>query len=448
MKPVEDPALLEILEGKKPVSDAGVLAQLDRKKPSMLEVVKNAAVEGAAGIPDMFLNLPNRLQNLSKIPGGLGATLAGRPDLAPGMNPDPDPVRRAAEAAGLSDPNVVPQGGEQRVVDALVRGAVGGGLTGGAGILKAGTGAALGGASSVAATEAQHATDSPVAGLVAGLAVPGSVAVASKAATAAAPRLMQSALKPSVKDLKSGNADAAVRTMLDEGLNATKGGVEKLGNRISETNQKIADAILNSRATVNKNDVASRLHEPMERVSKQVNPKADVAAVERVWQEFAEHPMLPGRQIPVQLAQEMKQGTYKQLSKKYGEVGSAETEAQKALARGLKEEIANAVPEVVPLNARESSLLNARKVAEHRALMDSNKNPVGLGPLAGSAAGMATFLADRSALVKSLMARVANSSGQFAGAQGARAAIPLSFQEDAMQRQALIEALMARQGVQ
>jgi hypothetical protein len=56
-------------------------------------------------------------------------------------------------------------------------------------------------------------------------------------------------------------------------------------------------------------------------------------------------------------------------------------------------------------------------------------------------------MADRSALVKSLMARALNSSGKASSGVGSRAAIPLSFQEDAMQRQALIEALM-NQGAQ
>lgn len=443
MTPVTDPSILSALEGK-PITDPALLAQLEGKN-STWDVVKNAAVEGVAGVPDMFLNAPNRLANLAKIPVGVGMAMVGKPDLAPQMTEDPDLARRGAIAAGAIDPKVVPRGMTQKIVDALVRGGAGGLLTGGASVPKALAGAALGGLSSAAATGTKEATGSDVAGVLAGLAIPAGAAGFSKAAESTAGKLMQSALKPSVKDLKSGDADKAIRTMLDEGISVSKGGVAKLKDRVSSVNDEIAQAVANSNATVNKGVVAGRLYEPLERANKQVNPAADIATVERVWNEFGDHPMLRGQQIPVQLAQELKQGTYRQLSKKYGEVGSIETEAQKALARGLKEEIATAVPEVGPLNARESSLLNALKMAEQRALLEGNKNPVGLGPIASTPAGFATFLADRSALVKSLLARGLNSSGNLAGDVAPRALAPLSFQEDAMRRQQIIEALMGRQ---
>mgnify|MGYP003674770602 FL=1 len=93
------------------------------------------------------------------------------------------------------------------------------------------------------------------------------------------------------------------------------------------------------------------------------------------------------------------------MDKKYGEVGSAETEAQKALARGLKEQIAKNAPEVAGLNAEESALINALGINERRVLMQGNKNPMGLAPLAGHGIGFAGFLADRSSLLKSLLAR-------------------------------------------
>jgi len=87
-------------------------------------------------------------------------------------------------------------------------------------------------------------------------------------------------------------------------------------------------------------------------------------------------------------------------------VGSAETEAQKSIARGLKDEIADAVPEVAPLNARESDLLNALKVSERRALIEINKNPMGLSLLASNPATWAAFMADRSAGFKAIVARM------------------------------------------
>jgi hypothetical protein len=117
--------------------------------------------------------------------------------------------------------------------------------------------------------------------------------------------------------------------------------------------------------------------------------------------------------MPVQLAQELKQGTYAALGKKsYGELKGADTEAQKALARGLKEEIATAVPAVSKLNAQESKLLTTLDVTERRVLMEANKNPMGLAWLASHPAAWAAFMADRSGPFKSLAARIVNKNAE------------------------------------
>jgi hypothetical protein len=132
--------------------------------------------------------------------------------------------------------------------------------------------------------------------------------------------------------------------------------------------------------------------------------KTEEAAAEKALSEL----VAKGPTMSVQDAQRLKQGTYKVLEKKYGQLGSAETEAQKALARGLKEAIAEAVPEVGPLNAKQSELIKALKVTGRRAMMDDNRNPVGIAGLSGSPSQLAAMLADRSALLKSLAARGAN----------------------------------------
>ena len=63
------------------------------------------------------------------------------------------------------------------------------------------------------------------------------------------------------------------------------------------------------------------------------------------------------------------------------------------------------------LNARQSELINALNVTERRALMDLNKNPMSLSLLAPNKAALAAFLADKSALFKSLLARSLYSGG-------------------------------------
>jgi len=236
----------------------------------------------------------------------------------------------------------------------------------------------------------------------------------SMSAQAAAPAMqgmaratMQSAIKPTLSDLASGDAARAIDTMLQQGYNPTKGGVAAMQQKIGELGDEISQAIANSPATIDKTAVASRLYDSLSKFSKQVNPQSDIKAIENAWAEFLSHPELAGKAtMPVQLAQQMKQGTYQILGDKpYGELAGASTEAQKQLARGLKEEISSAVPEVAPLNELQAALINAKNVAQRRALMQGNINPMSLGWLANNPEAAIGFAAEKSSLLKSMLAR-------------------------------------------
>lgn len=532
------------------VDDARQLAQIaSRLKPatpapsSNTDVFINAANKGVAGLPDMILNAPNNVLNLLKSGIGMGrqaaaggrAAIGEQPLPMPELTPNPDLARRGMEAIGLINPNIVPQGGFQKGVDALTQGAVGGALTGGAGLARAAVGAGMGALSSGAATATQAATDNPALAATAGLLAPKVAAATPGVIASTAPRLMQSALKPTLENQKNGNAARAIQTMLDEGINVSAGGAQKLKDQISLLNGEIAKEIANSPAIIDKSAVYGPIKQTLDRFTNQVNPNADIAKIKTAWEEFQNHPSFEpmknqeaqlianiaqkqesrisalqdagrfqtmaaqqqnlargnevrlspnqpvnspemnvgatggraispsayppsgpgtnvrfperytenvqrvpeatsayadamkvvaqrqaeldkavadyqkfkdagGAGIPIQLAQALKQGTYRILDKKYGQVATADDEAQKAISRGLKEQIAAAAPEVAPLNARESALINARDIVERRHLMEGNKNIIGLGTLAHNPFATLGFMADRSALVKSLLA--------------------------------------------
>ncbi len=259
----------------------------------------------------------------------------------------------------------------------------------------------------------------------------------AKSLRSGAEDLMQSALKPTAKDLMNGKAAKAIDTMLEKGIPATPKGIEQIRTRIDELNDQIKEAIATSPERVETRKLMRPVVEKLKDFKKQVNPDADIAAIKKSWNEFKDHPLLqhetpeqvipaksdpytgatiPEKVIPatgkedmsVQTAQALKQGTYKQLAKKYGQLGSADVEAQKAIARGLKEQVAEKVPEVAPLNLEESKLLNVLSVAERRIVMEANKNPMGLSLLAKDPKAWAAFMADRSATAKSLLARILN----------------------------------------
>lgn len=229
--------------------------------------------------------------------------------------------------------------------------------------------------------------------------------------------LMQRALKPPLAAQESGDAARAVETMLKEGYNPTLGAVKDMGQRIGTLGDQIKAALANSPETVSKAAVGQRLLETYNKFKSQVNPTADLAALRAAWDEFKNHPDLIGKtDIPIQLAQKMKQGTYAQLGERvYGELGSASTEAQKQLARGLKETIGEKVPSLLPWLEEQGSLVNAKALALRRALMSGNNNVMGLAPLAESKEAAIGFLADKSDIVKSLLARLLYSNAKGIG---------------------------------
>lgn len=221
--------------------------------------------------------------------------------------------------------------------------------------------------------------------------------------------LMQKAVKPSTADLESGKATRAFQTMLDEGISATPGGMGKAEQLISALNGQVETAIQNSPARVS----TIRAMDPLTKLAQerrmQVNPMDDLNTIRAAGTEFINSPVVGRRtDIPVQLAQELKQGTYKAIGNKaYGEMKSTSIEGQKALARGLREEVANAVPEVKPLLARESDLMNVRDVAKGRTLVSGNRDVQGLAALRiDDPAVWSAVLADRSTAIKSALARM------------------------------------------
>jgi hypothetical protein len=211
----------------------------------------------------------------------------------------------------------------------------------------------------------------------------------------------ESALKPSTT-LSQAERDAAIRTGIDNELPVSKAGVQKLYDLVDDYNQKIAGEI-NSDPTrpIDPNKVATRADLAKAKFSKQVNAGGDLSAIDASKQQFlqeqgatpatATSPAKPAPPMNAIDAQEMKQGTYQVLKGKFGEQGSASVEAQKSLARGLKEEIANQFPEISNLNASESRLLNLQPILERAVGRVSNHQLIGIGtPVAGAAAKAVT----------------------------------------------------------
>lgn len=197
--------------------------------------------------------------------------------------------------------------------------------------------------------------------------------------------LYQSALKPS---LRAGAPDPAAlaETGLENKIPVSAAGVEKISGLIDNLNDSVKNTIASEPGkTVNAFDVADRLNKTAQKFQTQVNPAADLNAIRESGAEFLQN---QPTEIPATQAQALKTGTYQQLSDRaYGELGSATIEAQKALARGLKEELVKQFPEIADLNAKESQLIDLDGAMQTAVRRIGNHQLFGIGtPLAAAGA--------------------------------------------------------------
>lgn len=214
--------------------------------------------------------------------------------------------------------------------------------------------------------------------------------------SALASRLYRSALKPSTT-MAPEKVASLVKTGIENKIPVSEAGIEKLGALVDDLNQKISDVIASDpKRPISPQRPMQNIAELRSNFSKQVNPNADVKAVNQSGKEFLSK-LRAGksgaiRNMTAQEAQEMKQGTYRALGKKsYGELKGASVEAQKALARGLKEEITAQFPEIASLNAKDSALYDLQGPLERAVNRISNHQMIGIGtPLAAAGGAAAT----------------------------------------------------------
>lgn len=200
-----------------------------------------------------------------------------------------------------------------------------------------------------------------------------------------APRLYQSAAKISTS-LAPEEKIARITTGLKEGIPVSNKGFDAIGREIDKINGQIGQTIQQSAARGTKvptDVIASRVDQLKPFFENTINPKEYIDALDNMKQEFiAAH----GAEIPIDKAQKIKQNTYTLLRKAYGEMKSVNVEGQKAIARGIKEEIAQRYPEINSLNAREAKLIGLEESIGRAVGRIDNRDLIGIGtPVAGAA---------------------------------------------------------------
>lgn len=223
-------------------------------------------------------------------------------------------------------------------------------------------------------------------------------------------RLYQGALKPPPGSAKQGVEDIRrmVNTGLKEEIRVSGAGLEKLRLTTDEINGIISERIKElgaNGAQVDPRRVAREVRGLLSEFNS-VNPNASRADILGSAREYiAKHTTTApytkirpgieeeaGRFVPegtgkvktvqpysVAEAQAEKVATYKDVRSSYGARSGAWQEAQKSLARGLRQEIENAFPEVKTLNSREGALIQLEAALERALKRDSNREVATFG---------------------------------------------------------------------
>ena len=241
-------------------------------------------------------------------------------------------------------------------------------------------------------------------------AVAGSVGQIAPTGLRAIPRrLMQSSIKPNAEARTSGAADKAITTMLEKGINATEAGMSATQSKVTSLENKIQGILDESPGIVDPYKAADNIKKAVSAVSLNLDRARNLRDIEKVYDKFVNHEAIKDMGgIPASLANKMKQAFYTELKDKAFVPGADLTvaaKAQKALAGGLRQEVAAAEPAVVPSLAEQSELINVLKVAGPQAAREGNKNILGFGALSPRLENVLVWMVDRYPWFKSMLAR-------------------------------------------
>ena len=201
-------------------------------------------------------------------------------------------------------------------------------------------------------------------------------------------------------------SSARAQTGLEGGYVPTEKGYGKLIDDIGDLNDQIGGKIQEAKAggkMVSIDDVVKPLAEIRDRAQYDINPQPLMDKINEIESNLRDHPLAQDvvdpvtgettRGIPVDAAQKMKIETYRSLKSAYGEMKSGEVEARKAVARGLKEQIVAAVPEIAELNAKDSALINLEKSLGQATKRIANRDVSGIGgPLKMASGGVVDLM--------------------------------------------------------
>lgn len=208
-----------------------------------------------------------------------------------------------------------------------------------------------------------------------------------KWATGSVPeKLYQSSLKMGTTIPPKERA-ARTATGLSERISPTEEGLGKLEGLKKDIFAQIDDVIKPGAAkgdTVNVDAVISRLDKVRTKFAESAMPTSNLEAIDKIAQDFKTY----GDTIPVDQANRIKKNIYQILKDTaYGELKGPQKEAQKAIARGLKEELETLYPGLGGMNKKASEYIKLEDSLERAVGRINNRDIIGLGEQVMSTAG-------------------------------------------------------------
>lgn len=247
-------------------------------------------------------------------------------------------------------------------------------------------------------------------------------------------RLMQSALKPTDALMNArraagfGSKEAIAQAVLDENRIVGRGSLRKAQQALNDTDAAV-NAQLKAGAgrgfTVDPYQVSDAIGataQPGGAFARQINAAPDVAAAREVQSNFLTNPEVgpppgaagPLQGLPADIAHDFARNTGGNLRGKFGRLGSATVEAEKAGRENIMGQLRGGVPAITPLLQDEARQITVRDAIRNALKRSGNRNPLGLETMVGavrSPALAALGFLDRSPTFTSILANALNRRG-------------------------------------
>jgi len=251
-------------------------------------------------------------------------------------------------------------------------------------------------------------------------------------------KLMESAMKIPPRSVDNATRKQLIKTAVEDGYRVTQKGLDKLKGDIDTINKEIASVVDKGKdIPIDYETAVSKIDELKEFYKDAPNPKQYIDELESLKQSTLAAKLTDkGRDfVPAAEAQRIKQTVYRLNKKHYGEMKTAEIEGNKAIARGVKEKLVEAFPELKELNAKDSEWLNLEEVLGRAVNRSRNYDIIKLGD--------AVFATTGAVLGGKVGAVAAMTFKDFVEAPGVKSALAIALRKAGSSERAITSRLIA-----